>query len=518
MKTTPFPLATDVVVAGGGPAGATIARLLSEFGFRVVVLEKQRFPRSHIGESLTPQILPVLDFLGLRAQIEATGFLRMAGHTVCWGTPHPRTSYYSPDRSRRGFQAWRADFDHLLLAHARAGGARVYEGRMVTQVHHTAGAGVTVYDAQGGRIHASFFVDASGHNGILARRGLRQRDAVFHTLALTGYWRGADGPPGEDFANTVLETFADGMAWSAPLHNGLRNVTLLVDWGTGQQIRRDGLLSFYLSALQRLPYLATLLHGARLAWPPHACDATLYTASAFAGEHFLLVGDAGIFIDPLSSEGVHKAMASAITGAVVVNTILRRPTMARHAVRFYEEGHRTTYQTHYAQSVQYYRQETRWPESEFWRRRSQAICDAGSAPSPPSARPSDPQTPVRITHLRPAPNVTLTHQPVVEGPYIELREVVLAPAYPRGVRFLQGVHVPTLLHILQTHSTIRDVMTAYLHRPEGTRCAPESLRQVLARLYREGVLVAGEAADRHDQRPQVYAADSTLTRDPPSDT
>ncbi|MCS6924434.1 MAG: tryptophan 7-halogenase [Candidatus Binatia bacterium] len=499
MNATPLPLATDVVVAGGGPAGATIARLLAEFGFRVVLLEKRRFPRPHIGESLTPHILPILHFLGLRSQIEGAGFLRMVGHTVCWGTPHPRTFYYSPDRSRQGWQVWRADFDRLLLAHARAGGVQVYEGRMVTQVHYTAGAGVTVYDAQGGRIHAAFFVDASGHTGILARQGLRRRDAIFHTLALTGYWRGADGPPGEDFANTILETFADGMVWSAPLHNGLRNVTLLVDWRAGQQIRRDGLLPFYLSIVQQLPYLSTLVARAELAWPPHACDATLYTASAFAGAHFLLVGDAGVFIDPLSSEGVHKAMASAITGAVVVNTILRRPTMLQHAIRFYEERQQTTYQTHYTQSVQYYRQETRWPESEFWRRRSQASSDAGSAPSPPSAHPPHPQPPSRITHVRLAPGVTLAHRPVVEGPYIELREVALAPRYPRGVRFLQGVHVPTLLHLLKTYSAIPEVMTAYLHRPEGRHCPPESLRQVLARLYQEGVLIAGEAADRRDQ-------------------
>jgi halogenation protein CepH len=100
---TQLPSTTDIVIAGG-PAGATIARLLSELGFRVVVCEKRRFPRYQVGESLTPQIFPVLDFLGVRTRIEAAGFLQMAGHTVCWGAAHPRTSYYSPDHSRRGFQ------------------------------------------------------------------------------------------------------------------------------------------------------------------------------------------------------------------------------------------------------------------------------------------------------------------------------------------------------------------------------------------------------------------------------
>ncbi len=493
MNAPAVPPVADIVVAGGGPAGATIAHLLAGLGFRVVVLEKHRFPRYHIGESLTPQILPIFDFLGLRPQIEAAGFLRMAGHTVCWGMPHPRTSYYSADRTRQGLQVWRADFDSLLLAHARSGGVQVCEGRTVEHVHFTSGAGVTVHYTPQGRIHAPFFIDASGQAGVLARQGFRQRDAVFQTLALAGYWRGAGGPPGVDFANTVVETSADGMVWSAPLHNGLRNVTLFVDWRAGQQIRRDGLLPFYLSALKKLPYLSDLLHGARLEWAPRALDATLYTASAFAGAHFLLVGDAGLRIDPLSSEGVHKAMASAITGAAVVNTILRRPTMTPHTIRFYEERQRATYQAHYDQSVQYYREEARWPDSEFWQRRSRATAVATPAAPPPGSSP-----PLRLTHLRLAPAVKIELRPVVEGPYIELREAVIAPAYPRGLRFLQGVNVPTLLHILKTHDAIIDAMIAYLHHPEGKQCSPESIRQVLARLYHEGVLIAGQAGDPRD--------------------
>src|SRR5215510_2356430 len=124
MTATPqsTPFQTDIVVAGGGPAGATIARLLAGLGYRVVLCEKRRFPRHQIGESLTPQILPILDFMGIRAQVEAAGFLRMVGHTVCWGTSQPRTSYYSPDHARHGFQVWREDFDSLLLNHARDGG------------------------------------------------------------------------------------------------------------------------------------------------------------------------------------------------------------------------------------------------------------------------------------------------------------------------------------------------------------------------------------------------------------
>src|SRR2546422_81782 len=174
------PTSADIVVAGGGPAGSTISRLLAGFGYRVVLLEKRRFPRHQIGESLTPSILPVLDFLGVRTRVEEAGFLRMVGHTVCWGSPQPRTSYYSADHSRRGFQAWRADFDQILLDHARGSGVQVLEGRAVNYVGLDEGAGVTLHTRQG-HIEAAFFVDASGHAGVLARQGLRRRDETFQT-------------------------------------------------------------------------------------------------------------------------------------------------------------------------------------------------------------------------------------------------------------------------------------------------------------------------------------------------
>src|SRR2546427_1784742 len=370
MGLATIPPRADIVVAGGGPGGATISRLLAGFGFHVVVLEKHRFPRHQIGESLTPSILPILDFLGLRARVEAVGFLRMVGHTVCWGSPQPRTSYYSADHSRCGFQAWREDFDSLVLDHARSGGVQVVEGQAVDSVQMEGGTGVTLHTPQG-QIEASFFVDASGHTGVLARQGLRQRDGIFQTLALTAYWQGAAGPAGIDFANTLLETYADGLVWSVPLHNGLRTVTLLGDWQEGARIRQAGLEQFYLAELQKVPYVSGFLQDARLVGPPRAFDASWHTASAFAGERFLLVGDAGLFIDPLSSEGVHKAMASAITGAVVVNTILRRPAMTRHALSFYEETQRTTYDSHYSQSARYYQEEGRWPDHPFWQKRAQ---------------------------------------------------------------------------------------------------------------------------------------------------
>ena len=496
MMQPQLPRHAEVVVAGGGPAGTTIARLLAQFGYRVVLLEKRHFPRHQIGESLTPQILPLLDFVGVRQQVEAAGFLRMIGHTVCWGNAKPRTSYYSTDHTRYGFQTWRADFDNLLLSHTRDAGVQVIEGLAVDDVRVESGTNATVCTQQG-VLTSDFFIDASGHAGILARQNLRQRDDTYRTLALTGYWRDATGPAGADFANTLLETYRGGLVWSVPLHNGLRNVTLLIDWQEGTQIRRVGLAKFYRTELRQAPYISGFLAAAQLAGPPQVFDATWYTASDFAGERFLLVGDAGLFIDPLSSEGVHKAMASAITGAIAVNTILKRPTMAPHAIRFYNESQQNTYESHYRQSAQYYGGEQRWQERPFWHKRTMQV--QGSRFKVQSSTQPDPRPLTSGSHsvsaLRIAPGVTIEERPVIEGSYVELREVIVAPSYPRGVRVLQQVYLPRLLAIVSHQSAIVDIMTHYLATPEGKNCPPEAVRQALARLYHEGILASTDATE-----------------------
>lgn len=483
-----FPNTADIVIAGGGPAGATIARLLSGLGYRVVVFEKRRFPRHQIGESLTPRILPILNFLGVRARIEAAGFLRMAGHTVCWGSDQPRTSYYSEDHSRQGFQVWRADFDSLLLQHARAGGAQVFEEHLVKNVRlHD--SGVTVTTPQG-CTHAAFFIDATGHAGTLARQQLRQRDPIFQTLAITGYWRGASGPSSIEFANTLIEAYENGLVWSVPLHNELRNVTLLIDWEIGARIRQSGLQEFYLAELRKAPHILQFLHDASVAIPPRAFDATWHTSMHFASARFLLVGDAGMFIDPLSSEGVHKAMASAITGVAIVNTILQRPTMTAHARQFYDDSQRSTYEAHYQQSVVYYREETRWLHAPFWRRRMQTQFRVPSAESQVPIPQPLPLSKRFVSHLRIAAEVTIEQRPVIEGPFVELRDVVIAPLHPRGIRFLDNICLPPLLKIVAQHQALSRIIPAYLNSPEGKNCAPEAIRQILARLYQEGVLTA----------------------------
>ena len=483
----------DVVIAGAGPAGSTACYLLAGLGFRVLLLEKSGFPRYRIGESLTPSILPVLDFLKLREKVESGGFLRMPGHIVCWGSAEARTGYYSADQSRQGFQVWRERFDALLLEHA--GGQKNAEVRLGAGVNAISihGRGATVQAAREEPIRARFFVDATGQAGVLARRNdLRRRDTAFRTIAVTGYWSGATAPAGDDFGNTMLEAFENGVVWSVPLHNGLRNVTLLVDWSEGRRIRELGLAAFYRSEIEKLAYVSQFLVAADLPDVPRVTDATLYTSREFAGRRFMLLGDAGLFIDPLSSEGVQTAMASAIAGAAVINTILKRPAAAAGALAFYRDAQNNAYSTHYRQSAEYYDQERRWPDSTFWRKRSGLFASvrgsgvsgdgAGAALKPPS----------EVSHVRVAPHARIERRPVLEWPYFETREVLVTDSNPRGLRYLHNVCLPALLKEIKKKPAVTDIVAAYLGRREGRNADSGMVRAALVRLYRDGALTAIE--------------------------
>jgi flavin-dependent dehydrogenase len=482
----------DVVIAGAGPAGSTACYLLAGLGFRVLLLEKSEFPRYRIGESLTPSILPVLDFLKLRQTVENAGFLRMPGHTVCWGSPEPRTGYYSPDKSRLGFQVWRESFDTLLLENARC--QKRVEVKLGTSVNQVSidRRGVTVHATRQGPIRTRFFVDATGHAGVLARQDLRQRDPDFKTLAVTGYWRDTTAPAGDDFGNTLLEAYENGVVWSLPLHNGLRNVTVLVDWSQGRRIRELGLRDFYLSEMAKLSYVSKFLGAACLPVAPRVSDATLYTARQFAGERFLLLGDAGLFIDPLSSEGVQTAMASAITGAAVINTILKGPAATASALTFYRDAQNNAYSTHYRQSAEYYDQERRWPDSIFWRRRSGLLASAQSAGANGNVRGAALKPPSEVSHVRLAPDVRIERRPVLEWPNVEMRQVLVTDSNARGLRFLHNVCVPALLKEIKKKPAVTDIVAGYLKRREGKNSDSGMVRAALVRLYRDGVLIAIE--------------------------
>jgi 2-polyprenyl-6-methoxyphenol hydroxylase-like FAD-dependent oxidoreductase len=220
----------DVVVIGGGPAGAAAARCLASWGHSTMVLTRQP-PVPALAESLPPSCLGLLSRIGVRSAVEAGGFIRATGNTVWWGADEARFETFAP--GSLGFQVDRASFDRILLAEAAAGGAVIRTACPVLDVEPRVGGGLARvrYEAGSGveEVGARWLLDCSGRSGVLARRGWRVSEAGSRTLALVGVWDAAGGFDLDDATHTLVESYEGGWAWSVPAQPARRFFTVMVD-------------------------------------------------------------------------------------------------------------------------------------------------------------------------------------------------------------------------------------------------------------------------------------------------
>ena len=373
----------EIAVIGGGPGGSCAATILADAGFDVVLLERAHFPREHVGESLLPASLPILERLGVMPAIEAAGFVTKRGATMVWGTDPEPWSWYFEDSPRvahpTSFQVVRSQFDAILLDNAREHGVEVLEGATVTDVVFDGerAAGVQyATDAGAGSLSARFIVDASGQSALLSRKlDLRQWDSFFRNLAVYGYYRGARRlePPNE--GNIFIEAFEHGWLWLIPLHTGVVSVGAVVDKEIGQVGLRDATPREFLGAqISQAPHLASMLHEASLVDEPQVVRDWSYTSSAIAGDGFVLVGDAACFIDPLFSSGVHLALNSGRLAAAYVRSSLHDPSMREAAGAAYKRLYDRQYEYFHLMAQLFY-STNRTADSYFWEARRQVIGD-----------------------------------------------------------------------------------------------------------------------------------------------
>ncbi|MFH8612189.1 NAD(P)/FAD-dependent oxidoreductase [Streptomyces sp. NPDC018029] len=348
----------QVVVVGGGPAGSTAAALLARQGFDVQLLERTRFPRYHIGESLLPSLLPVLDVLGARDAVENHGFVRKTGAFYGWGGQEWPLGFDEPGRpAAYSFQVVRAEFDQLLLDHARRSGAEIREETPVSRVALEGGsdgrAGEVHWSTRGGgsgRTGFGFLVDASGRAGLLSARQLRTRrfHEAFRNVATWAYWRGARplaaAPSG---AIGVFSLPEHGWFWAIPLHDGTLSVGLVTDKRSFNDARNEhggSLDAVYHQALTRCPLLAGMLSGGRQVSPLKVESDYSYVSDEFCGPGWFLAGDAACFLDPLLSTGVHLAMYSGLLAAAAIGSVLRAEIDETQARRYYQIAYRNAYE------------------------------------------------------------------------------------------------------------------------------------------------------------------------------
>ena len=334
----------DVLVIGGGPAGSTIAALLARQGRSVVLLEKDRHPRFHIGESLLPGNVELFEQLGVRDQVEKIGM------------PKFGIEFVPPDSGDRSYvdfsegwdpskgSAWqvrRSELDELLFRNAAKLGARTLEGAKVRQIaFDDGGASVqaTLEDGSTAQWHARFVVDASGRDTLLATKlKSKQKNTNHNSTALFGHFRGARRLPGKREGNISICWFEHGWFWFIPLADGTTSVGA-VCWAYYLKARDKPLKDYFFDTIAMCPELHDRLKGATLVDDAvHATGNFSYASTHATGDRYLLVGDAYTFIDPMFSSGVFLAMRSAFDGAELVATALDRPAELPSARRALEK-------------------------------------------------------------------------------------------------------------------------------------------------------------------------------------
>ena len=338
--------ACEVLVIGGGPAGSTVAALLAERGRDVVLVEKERHPRFHIGESLLPLNLPLFERLGVAAEIERIGMPKYGAELVAY--PHDQPVHIdfanALDRSFPfTYQVRRSEFDQVLFRNAARKGAKTIEGCRVTGVDfHPDGAAVTARQEDGleQRWQTRFVADASGRDTFLANRlGIKQRNRKHNTAALFGHFSGARRLPGKIEGNISLFWFEHGWLWFIPLSDGATSIGAVCS-PQYMKSRKTDPQQFLLDTIARCPALAGRLRNARLVSPVTATGNYSYMAEHASGRNYLLLGDAFAFVDPVFSTGVLLAMQSAFVGADTIETCLDRPREARGALKAFDASTR----------------------------------------------------------------------------------------------------------------------------------------------------------------------------------
>ena len=334
----------DVLVIGGGPAGATTASMLAERGIRVVLLEKSRHPRFHIGESLLPANLPLLDRLGVGGKVRAIGMEKWAAEFVSpWDGRRQEFEFAdSWDKSMPyAYQVRRSEFDEILIRRAAELGAEVIEGCRVTDVEFSA-------DGRATRVHAQddagiarswcadFVVDASGRDTLLGNRlQAKQRNKKHSSAAIYAHFRGARRHAGKREGNISIFWFDHGWFWFIPLADGATSVGAVV-WPSYLKTRDKPVREFFLDTIALCPPLAELLGEASLASEVEATGNYSYACDRTHGRNYFLVGDAYTFIDPVFSSGVMLAMQSGMAAAEAIAACRTNPAGATRALRRFD--------------------------------------------------------------------------------------------------------------------------------------------------------------------------------------
>lgn len=336
----------DVLVIGGGPAGATTAITLARRGHRTILVEKDRHPRFHIGESLLPMSMPILDELGVLAEVEAKGIIKRGADFPSGSSPGYQVFRFNRSLNPtwpHAVQIRRQDLDTLLIDRARAVGVQVLEATRIEGVDLGADwirASARGADGEPLSIAARYVVDATGRDTFLGNQlRLKRRHRRHQSAALYAHFIGVRRREGEDAGNISIYRVEDGWIWVIPLPDNITSIGLVCGPDTLRGRAGDS-ATFLWRTLRSVPALASRLEEAELAGHLEATGNYSYECSKIAGPRWIMVGDAGLFVDPIFSSGVHFALETARRAADVVDTVLMDPAQETALHREYAHSHR----------------------------------------------------------------------------------------------------------------------------------------------------------------------------------
>jgi flavin-dependent dehydrogenase len=338
----------DFAVAGGGPAGTSAAISLAQHGHSVILLERDKFPRFHIGESLLSTANDHFAELGLADKMEAANF------PVKWGArlfTHDGLSGRGVDfasvtevRRPQTYQVPRAEFDRMLMERAREVGVDVREQVRVLGCEFTSDAAVV--EAEGFTIRVRALVDATGRQGLIAKKfNLRTDEPRLANIAIFSHYSGVPLLEGDRPNDIRIVARADsGWFWLIPISAELMSVGVVLPKNLFMQMQEGTNEERLDRAIGDTPVVARLMKNAKREWPVRVEKDFSYSASQYAGDRWILAGDAGSFLDPVFSTGVSIAMESGIEAAAELDRALRSNDYSARSFAAFSNRQRRRYE------------------------------------------------------------------------------------------------------------------------------------------------------------------------------
>jgi flavin-dependent dehydrogenase len=350
----------DVIVIGGGPGGSTAATLLAGKGFSVLLLERERFPRFQIGESLLPYNNDLFDRLGVRQHLRTGDFFPKYGAEFCTATGEVGYTFrfdrnLASEQYHQAFQVKRADFDTMMLRNAESNGVEVREQTTVTAVDLSDSNRAVVQTAAGDRLEARFVVDASGHGSVVGTKLCGRSDVPsLKKIATFAHYRGVARAEGRDAGNIIIVVLRNAWFWMIPVSADTTSVGLVVD---RDHVKACGLTPEELltRTIAEAPWVAERMRAAERVSQVYTRKDFSFRMRRLVGENFALIGDAAGFLDPIFSTGVFMAMTSADLAAAAVEQRLRGGSM--RLLRAYERDMQRALGKYFRFITNFYRRE-----------------------------------------------------------------------------------------------------------------------------------------------------------------